>query len=210
MGTRLTLAAKTREHIYEEDADNSHFTDAQIYDYVNQGIRQLGTDLEWPIQLAQATGVENQSVYALPTDFISLTNIYYDNAELIIIDRGDLTQINAKWQDAESGIPKYAYKQDNRKIGLYPKPSSEQAGLDIQIWYVKLPPDLSDDTTSPDLHIAFQDCVPFYAAWLCEHKMGNTKRANTNLAYYDDHKKRIQAKLQRFSDGLMRFRWPRC
>lgn len=68
MATRLTLATATRRLIDEEDEDNSQFTDQEIYDYINQAIRFLGTDVEWPFQTAEATSVEDQAVYTLPED----------------------------------------------------------------------------------------------------------------------------------------------
>lgn len=209
MATRVTLLEATRRLIDEEDSTNSHFEDAEIYDYLNQAIRYLGTDLEWPLQLAQATAVAEQAVYTLPTDFISLSDVYYDNRDILIIDRTDLSALRPDWQDAPSGLPQYCYRQDNAKMGLFPKPSSQYSsnGEVIQIQYIKTPPDLADDTTSPDLHAAFQDCLPFYAAFLCEHKLGNSKRSDMNMNLYEMHKKRVTARVQKFSDDANRFRW---
>jgi hypothetical protein len=207
MGTRLTLTSRVREYIDENDEDNSHFTDVQIYSFLNQAIRFLGADLEWPSQTAEATSVLDQPVYSLPDDFISLTDVYFDNNPLVVIERVDLTAINALWQDAPSGKPLYAYKSDNDKIGLYPPPGSDDSNKTIQIQYIKLPADLDDDTDVPDLHTAFQDCLPFYAAAICEKSMGNTKAKDANMSDYEYHKKKLVSKLQRFSDQSFRFRW---
>jgi len=206
---RPALLAQTRALIDETDSANSHFTDAQIYGDLNQAIRYLGTDLEWPLQLAQATPVAEQSTYTLPENFISLSDVFYDNQQLIIVDRADLAHIRSDWQNATSGLPLYAYKADNVKIGLYPKPSADRVANSevIQIQYIKVPPDLTDDVTAPDLHVAFHDCLPFYAAFLLEHKMGNDKRAQVNLALYENQKKRLTSHVQKFADDLMRFRW---
>lgn len=207
MGTRLTLTTRVREYIDETDADNSHFTDAQIYSFLNLAIRFMGTDLEWPLQKAQATAVEDQAVYTLPEDFISLSDVYFDNQDLVIVDRSDLSAINGNWQDATSGTPRYAYKADNQKIGMFPPPNAEEAGELIQIEYVKLPPDLAADADVPDLHTAFQDCLPFHAAYTCHKSLGNLKTAESYLTDYEFHKKKLLSRLQRFSDELMRFRW---
>jgi hypothetical protein len=205
MGTRVSLTTTVRRYINEPDSTNSNFTDAEIYDYVNQAIRYLGTEMEWPLQTAEATSVANQAVYALPEDFISLSDVYFDNQDIPVIDRTDLSTIRNDWQDAVAGTPSYAYKSDNAKIGLYPKPDTD--GKILQIQYIKVPPDLSDDVTAPDLHVTFQDCLPFYAAFLCEYCMGNTKRADYNLALYESHKKKLMSKVQKFSDESLRFRW---
>lgn len=207
MATRLTLLATTRELIDESEATNSHFTDQQIYNYLNQAIRYLGTDIEWPLQTAQATAVADQAVYSLPDDFISLSDVYFDNVNLAIVERQDLSAFQSNWQDALAGIPRYVYKSDNKKCGLWPKPDSTQADKLLQIQYIKVPPDLSDDTASPDLHQAFNDCLPFYAAFMCEHSMGNSKRSEINMNLYEMHKKRLLSRVQRFADDTFRFRW---
>jgi len=207
MATRQTLLTAVRRRIDEEDSTNSHFTNSEIYDYINQAIRYLGTDLEWPIQLAQATSVANQAVYTLPDDFISISDFYFNNRDLPIVDRSDLTALAGQWQDAPASTPQYAYRQDNSKIGLFPKPNSDNDGLAIQIWYIKVPPDLEDDVTAPDLHVSFHDCLPFYAAFLCEDKLGNTKKSNKELELYEYHKKRITSRVEKFADESRRFRW---
>jgi predicted metal-dependent hydrolase len=210
MALRPALLSATRLLIDEKDSDNSHFTDSELYGFLNQAIRYLGTDLEWPLQTAQATAVAEQAVYELPDDFISLVDVYFDNNLLAVVERKDLSTLQQDWQEAASGQPRYCYKSDNAKMGLWPKPSSEQTSDSevIQIQYVKVPPDLADDTTAPDLHSAFHDCLPFYAAFLCELSMGNRKAATDNLSLYESHKKRLTSKVQRFADDLLRFRWP--
>lgn len=209
MATRVTLSEAVRRLIDEEDEDNSHFTSDEIYDYLNQAIRYLGTEIEWPLQLAQATPVTDQAVYELPDDFVSLSDVYYDNRDLLIIDRTDLPALRSDWQNAPSGLPIYAYRSDNAKVGLFPKPSSSYTANSevIQIQYIKVPADLDDDTDTPDLHIAFNDCLPFYAAFLCEHKLGNSKRSEVNFNLYEVHKKRLLSKVQKFSPDALRFRW---
>lgn len=207
MGTRVTMSTAVRRLIDEEDSSNSHFTDSEIYDYINQGLRYLGTDIEWPLQSSEATTVLNQATYELPDDFISLIDIYFNNSNLAIIERADLPGLRNDWQNADAGTPLYAYKSDNKKVGLFPKPDATNAGLAIQIQYIKVPADLAADSDTPDVHQAFCDCIPFYSSALCEAKIGNIKKAESNMALYENHKKRLLSKVQRFSDDLIRFRW---
>lgn len=205
--TRVSMTTAVRRYINETDSTNSHFEDDEIYDYLNQAIRFLGTEMEWPIQTAVATSIENSAVYTLPDNFVALLDVYFDNKDLPIIDRADLSAIRTDWQNTDASIPRYCYKSDNAKMGLYPKPDADNADLVIQIQYIKVPDDLSDDTTSPDLHVSFQDCLPFYAAFLCEVKMGNTKRSDYMISLYEAHKKKLLSKVQRFADEELRFRW---
>jgi len=207
MANRVSLTTQVRMLIDEKDSSNSHFTDSEIYSFLNQAIRYLGVDVEWPLQTAEATSVADQPVYTLPDDFVSLSDVYFDGTDLTVLDRSDLSVLSSTWQNAPSGTPRYAYKSDNAKFGLYPKPNSTESGKIIQIQYIKVPPDLSDDVSTPDIHSAFNDCLPFYAAFMCEKSMGNIKSADHNMNLYEMHKKRLQSKVQRFADDLLRFRW---
>lgn len=205
--TRVSMTTTVRRFINETDSTNSNFTDAEIYDYLNQAIRFTGTELKWPLQTAEATSVLDQAVYSLPEDFVALSDFYFDDKDLPIIERVDLSGIRLDWQSADSGMPQYAYKADNAKVGLWPPPDAANTGLILQIQYIKVPPDISDDSTAPDLHVAFQDCLPFYAAFLCEVKAGNQKRSDYMISLYEAHKKKIEKAVQGFSDADLRFRW---
>jgi hypothetical protein len=207
MTNRVTLASTVRLYIDEKDADNSHFTDTEIYGFLNQAIRFIGTDLEWPLQTAEATSIEDQAVYTLPDDFVSLLDVYFDDNQLLVIERADLAGLDTSWQTRDSGSPYYAYKSDNAKFGVWPKPDADHASKTIQIQYIKVPPDLSDDTTAPDLHVALTDCLPFYAAYLCEKSMGNKVTAQQHLTDYEYHRKKLQSKVQGFSQNNMSFKW---
>lgn len=207
MSALSTLRTSVRRLINEEDSDDSHFTNDEINDYLNQATMFLGTQMEWPLQTSIASSVEDQALYSLPDDFISLVDVYFDNTKLDVLEREDLSAINPNWQDSASEKPRVVYKADNAVIGLYPAPNADNSNLNIQIQYIQVPATLSGDSSVPDLHTAFHMCLPFYAAFLCETKIGNDKKAQTDLQYYETHKKALMSKLQRFSDDLYRFRW---
>lgn len=207
MAALSTLRTRVREYILETDSSNSHFTDAQINNYLNDAVLFLGTQMEWPIQTSTATAITDQSLYSLPTDFIELIDGYFDNTKVGILSREDLGGVSPSWQQDPSSTPKVFYKADNAVLGLYPPPDSSQNGKVIQIQYVSLPATLSQDTDVPDLHSAFQLCLPFYAAFICDYSLGNEKQADKHLAMYEYHKKQLMARVQKFSDDLLRFRW---
>lgn len=207
MSSLSTLRTQVRRYINEADAANSHFTDSEINDYLNQAVTFLGTQMEWPEQVSQAAAVASQTLYALPDDFIALVDVYFDNQKLIILERADLGEISPAWQNDTASIPKIAYRDNRNVIGLYPTPDSSQDGKIIQIQYIHLPATLSSDTDIPDLHTAFQMCLPFYAAFLCDYKLGNDKKADMHLQKFDQHRKALMSKVQKYSDDLMRFRW---
>lgn len=202
-----TLRSFTRRYINEEDADNSHFTDAELNDYLNQAVIFLGDEMEWPVQVDEAPAIAEQTLYQLPSDFIALVDVYFDSKKLILLDRADLGNVSATWQDDPSGIPTIAYQFNRDTLGLYRTPDSGQDAKTIQIQYIHTPAELSEDADIPDLHAAYQICLPFYAAFCCETKLGNDKAATGHMAKYDQHRNRLKSKVQKYSDDLLRFRW---
>lgn len=209
MAALATLRLQTRRLLDEEDTTNTHFTDTELNDYLNQGTAFLGVDLEWPIQTSVATTVLSQVLYALPDDFVELTEAYLDNKRLFVCQRDDLSSMGGTtWQDAEDGAPYAIYKADNAVVGLFPPPNADYAALDLQVQYVKVPETMTSDVDIPDLHIAYQVCLPFYAAYMGEGKLGNDKKAALHLQSYTLHKRALMSKVDGFSNDVKRFKWP--
>lgn len=207
MSSLADLRTTTRRLINEEDSANSHFTDPEINDYLNQAVTFLGTQMEWSEQTDQAVAVTDQTLYQLPDDFIALVDVYFNNQKLQVLERADLGHISPSWQNDPSSIPKIAYKADVNVIGLYPTPDATQNGFEIQIQYIQIPATLVTDTDIPGLHTSFQMCLPFYAAYLCDYKLGNEKMSDKHLENFDRHRKALMSRIQKFSDDLLRFRW---
>lgn len=207
MASKTKLILATRRLLNQEDPTNSHFTDPELLDYINQSIRFLGTQMEWAEQLAYAVTVQDKFTYILPDDFISLIDVYFDGYKLDILEREDLPALNGQWQSVKSSQPSVAYKSDNAVIGIFPPCDAAHAGKNLQIQYVKVPPGLSDPSDTPDLHVAFHDCIPFYATFLSESKIGNQKRSDRMLQLYDYHRKNLMSKVQRFADANLSFKW---
>lgn len=207
MPSLATLRTTTRRYINEENSANSHFTNSEIDDYLNQAVAFLGTQMEWPEQVDVATAVPDQALYQLPDDFIALTDVYFNNQKLIVLERADLGQISPQWQDDPSSTPRIAYRFNRNTVGLYPAPDANQTGYVVQIQYIHMPATLSVDSDIPDVHTAFQMCLPFYAAFLCDYKLGNKDRSDQHLQKYDQHRKALMSKVQKYSDDLLRFRW---
>lgn len=205
--TLSSLRTAVRRYINETDNTNSNFPDAEINDYLNQATLFLGTQMEWPTQTYIATASPNQALYQLPSDFIELYDIYFNQTRLPILDRADMGQISPSWQQDPIGMPRVAYRFDQQTIGLYNIPDTLQTGYQLQIQYVAMPPSLVNDSDIPDLHLAYQMCLPFYAAFICEHKLGNNAKADSNLQRYDQHRKALMARVDKFADALKRFRW---
>lgn len=207
MASLAALRISTRRLIDEQDTTNTHFTDSEINDYLNQATQYLGVEMEWPIQTSTATAIVSQALYTLPDDFVSVISVYFNNLPLQILDRNDLTAITPNWQNTPTGKPRIAYKADNAVLGLWPAPDADNADLDIQIEYIQVPATLSSDSDIPDLHTSYQICLPFYAAFLCDYRLGNDKKADLHFKLYEKHRTSLMSKVQKFSDSMLRFKW---
>lgn len=207
MSSLADLILATRRYVNEEDAANSHFSDSELTDYLNQAVMFLGTQMEWPEQIDQATASPLQALYQLPSDFIELVDVYFNNKKLIILERADIGNMKPDWQNDPASTPQIAYRYNRNTIGLYPMPDANQTGYTIQIQYIYLPAALSVTTDVPDLHTAFQMALPFYAAFLCESRMGNDKKADAQIQNFKRHMDAVKSKVNKYSDDLLRFRW---
>lgn len=203
--TLSTLETSVRRLIQEEDTSNTNFTSAEITDYLNEGIRRLATSLEWQLGVFTASTVQDQSVYSLPAHVVSIIDVYMDSKPLQIFDRTDLVRFNQGWLTEEASEPRYAYRADRNLLGLFPKPSSTWSSKELRIQVVKLPDTLVNGADTPDLHITFQDLLPFYAAFRCEMKGGNNARAADFLKLYQNGIKEVQGQLEKFADSSLRF-----
>ena len=200
-----SLETATRRLIQEEDSTNTNYTSAEILDYINEGIRRLAATLGWPLAIFTATSVEDQSTYSIPGNIICLVDFYFDNEPLTVVDRSDLTGIDKSWLTADASKPRWAYRADRDKFGVYPKPDLDRAGKEMRIQAVKLSDTLVDSDDIPDLHVAFHDCVPYYAAFKCELKGGNNQRAADFLKIFKDYRDEMKGNLEKTSEQLMAF-----
>lgn len=203
--TSASLEISARRLIQEEDPDNSNYTSSEILDYNNEGVRRLSTFLGWQYAVFTATSVEDQPTYTIPDHMITLMDFYFDGEPLPVVDRTDMPSIDASWLTATSNRPRFAYRADRNKFGLYPKPSSTYAGLEMRSQAIKLPDTLTDDEDIADIHLSFHDCIPYYGAFKCELKAGNNQRAADFLKIWKDYRDEIKGVLEKTADQMTAF-----
>ena len=85
---------------------------------------------------------------------------------------------------------------------------AENAGKEMRFQAVKLPDTLVNSSDLADIHIAFHDCIPYYAAFRCELKGGNNQRAADFLKIYKDYRDEIKGVLEKTAEQLMAFHFP--
>lgn len=148
--TRATLT--TLVSLLIDDPSNQRFTTTQVQDKIQEAQERFVLDSRVLRDSVTDTTVTGTQEYALQTDVMDIIRMAHKGVELIRISKADLDfYTTARW-DQTNGTPKYYYVDldpNNKKYGLYPIPESGDAGANLAIEYVKIPPTLSGDSSVP-------------------------------------------------------------
>lgn len=117
------------------------------------------------------TSVADQQEYALQSDVLDIKRMAHKGIELKRISKFDLDMYTGQdWTD-DKGTPRYYYVDldpNNKKYGLYPIPQAGDAGANLAIEYIKIPPTLSSDSSVPldghTLLTPYHNALAYWAA----------------------------------------------
>lgn len=131
-----------------EDPQQTKFTAAQYNTAIELGQEQFCLDTKSVVKqttLTEVTGVTN---VALPTDFIDVVLVRHIGIKLAPTTRYDLSfQSGQDWTTLPNGVPTMYYiDQQADAIGLVPAPDSGNAGANLTLTYIAIPPVLTADT----------------------------------------------------------------
>jgi hypothetical protein len=174
--TAALSTMRARVRAITDQLESDFVTDAQIDDWINQGVKhvwQLLTTADPDRGTSQATinTTAGTELYVLPTDFMSLRGVDYP------ISGGDRfvtmepyafkerNQYQTRWAPVYRSPSKYRVLLGNRegtdaRISFRPDPGTAA----IVLWYVAVPPPLVADADRFDGIIGFED-YPVY--WAC-------------------------------------------
>lgn len=171
MTTLIDLRTKLRTEYIRIDPNGKIRSDAVLDGYINRAYFQLQKDWQYKwnenIEDATTTTVGGQQEYGLPTDYIALNLVRYQNQYLTKTDRITLKMENQN-NPMVSGTP-YQYYLYGGNIGFYPIPST---AMTIDLEYLKKLPKIttSQDSLFPE---EFDDAICAYAKYIAF--LGNNK-----------------------------------
>jgi len=129
------------------------FTDVQLNSFINQTQRDI-VNVTWAVKKStDFLLVENTTFYTMPTDFITVERLVFENRNLeeSSINGLDSRFNNADWRTTD-GFPEVYFRDTQRpdEIGFYPFPddSGNSTGT-VVMGYFAIAPDLSSDTDEP-------------------------------------------------------------
>jgi hypothetical protein len=165
--------------ISQEDSANTDFTDSQLNGFINQGVKYIGTLIEYPRDIADIQVEDGKPSYTLPTDYIKMIGASFGSRDINgdcitipIITMARLKEVAPNWldnTDSSKGRPAAAVLLDRYTIMLYPRPNADESatGKKLYMEYNYTPAVLTADGDIPDLPDLYQDFVSHYAVHLC-------------------------------------------
>lgn len=181
MSTLASLITLTREYI-KIDPNARVFSDNTLTNFINRAYFQLQKDWhhEWRQCYDNATTltIAGTQEYWLPTDFIALNFVSYNNKSLIKSDRIKLKRLDSN-NPMTSGTPNMYYLYGGN-IWMYPIPNTTGT---IDLEYLKRLPTLSSSQDSL-FPADFDDAIALYASYIAFKSVNKMDLAQMSLWDY--------------------------
>jgi len=178
------------------DISNQEFTTTQIQDKLQEAQERFVLDTRVLRDSTTDTSVDGTQEYALPSDVMDIVRVAHKGVELRRISKADLDFYTTERWDDDSGTPLYYYVDldpNNKKYGLYPIPTGADAGANVAIEYVKIPPTLSTDSSVPldghTLLVPYHNALAYFAAkelMVTDPSRENSARVGAYAKRYSD------------------------
>ena len=177
----------TRVRNIAGDTNTLQFTDAQVLDWINDGVRECAIQNNLLQKRATSTVTSGTAAYALPVDILKLHSVRYDGAKLSVKTLQEFEDL-VSGTDTSNGTPQYCYVWAGF-INLYPAPDNSTSVMVVDYSYdpaTLLIADVATDT--PALPVG-------YHARLVDYCLAQ-------VAQQDDDLNRYQMKMQEFTTGV--------
>lgn len=185
----IISAAITRVRDIAGDASALQFTDDQIVNWMNDGIRECAIINNLLQKRSSLPSIANTPDYNLPTDILKLHSVKYDNTKIPVLTLQEFDEqyvgVGAN-TSVSPGNPEVCYIWAN-KLTLYPAPSGVK---NITIDYIYDPVQV----TTGDLAIEIPLPVGYHLRivdWCL-----------AQIAQQDDDMNRYSVKMQQFTTGV--------
>lgn len=219
MATLSAIRTQLRTLMNETDANNSHFTNTELDEYINQAQTFLAAFIEYPRQFWTQQVTDGTADYLLPSDMVCIITAYFgdtstagDIRPLSVISEETLKSLHPDWLDATTsskGRPRFLIVKTRTTITLYPRPDTDESasGKKIHLNYVYRPASMSSDSDSPTLPLPYHDLLQFYAAHLAYLRLQIEAMAGKMLGIFSEKVKAIQQEVTRETKQGQRWQW---
>lgn len=165
------------------DTNALQFTDTQLLDWINEGVRECATLNSLLQKTATQSSVVDTASYDLPPDILKLHSVKYDGVKLDVLT---LQQFDDRVSDPSttSGTPIMSYVWAG-KVVFFPTPAAVGT---ISIDYIYSPVNIEDVNTELPLPISYHQRIVDYVL--------------AQIAQQDDNSNLYQLKMQEFETGV--------
>lgn len=183
----------TRVRNLAGDTSSLQFTDAQILDWINDGIRECAVQNNLLQKRASQNTVASQSDYTLPADILKLHSIKWDAMKLPVLT---LEQFDEQYSGigpnttSQTGTPSCAYVWATT-LTLFPAPSSVKV---LTIDYLYTPPLHVVGTLGVELNLPVG-----YHSRIVDYCLAQ-------VYLQDDNSQMYQMKMQEFATGVQQLK----
>lgn len=171
------------------ESGSGFYTDAEINQWLNDGVRDLAVAVEPSETSATVTTVADTREYRLPNDCLSVKRALYldtNSAWYALAETSweRLFEDDPDWENDDSGTPESWYWRQN-VIGLAPAPDSDNDGAaHLRILYTYIPSAMSGDSATTGMPEWLDDAVIMYAVRRGFLKDRDFERANAVAQEY--------------------------
>lgn len=135
-----------------DDPANQQFSTTQVQDKIQEAQERFILDTRALTDNVTDTSVAGTQEYALQSDVLDIKRIAHNGIQLIRQSKFDIDLMRQANWSSDTGTPKWYYVDldpNNKKYGVYPIPQAGDAGANLAVEYIKIPPTLSADGSVP-------------------------------------------------------------
>lgn len=170
---RSAIRTKIQNRLVLPTAGDPRLTDTVVNELINEAIRYICTERDWPWLLTSGSLTLTSGTAALPTRFMKARRLVVNErrARWVPLD---------EFLDATRSTPIWTIIGTNVKI--LPVPTAALTGT---LYYYASEADLASDSASPVMPEVYQDSIVAYATHLASLIRQDDNRAADNLGMYD-------------------------
>lgn len=168
------------------DTDALQFTDAQLLEWINDGIRECAIQNNLLQKRASSSSSVGTSEYPLPTDILKLYSVKYDGSKLQGLTLDEFDERYGRVDGGSNSSPACFYVWGG-VLNLYPVPSSQGS---LVVEYIYSPTDLGPEDYDKELPLPVG-----YHSRIVDYCLAQ-------VAQQDDDINRYTAKMQEFTTGV--------
>lgn len=153
------------------DPNDQEFTAAEKQAEIEKAQEMFVLDTKCLKDVTTLTVVAGTASCDLPTDMLDVSRVAHKGLKIERLSEYELDVLNNTVWNTTAGTPTNYYidtDPNNKKIYLYPIPQSADAGANLTLEYIKIPPALSSDSSVPlDGHTLlspYNDALAYWAA----------------------------------------------